>query len=177
MLNLKVRYAFVTLVAAGFYFSLTYLLQSPAFVHLPRFTWIQENFGRLTEARIWAHSAHGLTLLVAAIPSALVIALFGRPRPIGIAAAAGCLTAVAAFAPTFLTASVRPYWDATMIGHMVVDGIKFISILMLVTWLISKLPSNYAMQRSSRVGTPLAGTGAGEDRLRSASGAPTARRR
>jgi len=28
--------------------------------------------------------------------------------------------------------------------------------------------SNYAMQRSSRVGTPLAGTGHGEDRLRSA---------
>jgi len=36
---------------------------------------------------------------------------------------------------------------------------------------------NYAMQRSSRVGTPLAGTGAGADRLRSASDAPSARRR
>jgi hypothetical protein len=39
------------------------------------------------------------------------------------------------------------------------------------------MTSNYAMQRSSRVGTPLAGTGPGADRLRSASGAPTARRR
>jgi len=39
------------------------------------------------------------------------------------------------------------------------------------------MTSNYAMQRSSRVGTPLAGTGPGEDRLRSASGAPSARRR
>jgi hypothetical protein len=37
--------------------------------------------------------------------------------------------------------------------------------------------SNYAMQRSSRVGTPLAGTGTGADGLRSASGAPSARRR
>ena len=37
--------------------------------------------------------------------------------------------------------------------------------------------SNYAMQRSSLVGTPIAGTGAGMDRLRSASGAPTASRR
>jgi hypothetical protein len=36
---------------------------------------------------------------------------------------------------------------------------------------------NYAMQRSSRVGTPLAGTGVGEDKWRSASGAPSARRR
>jgi hypothetical protein len=38
-------------------------------------------------------------------------------------------------------------------------------------------PPNNAMQRSSRVGTPLAGTGTGADRLRSASGAPSARRR
>jgi hypothetical protein len=36
---------------------------------------------------------------------------------------------------------------------------------------------NYAMQRSSRVGTPLAENGPGADRWRSASGAPTARRR
>jgi len=36
---------------------------------------------------------------------------------------------------------------------------------------------NYAMQRSSRVGTPLAGTGPGADGQRLASGAPTARRR
>jgi hypothetical protein len=60
---------------------------------------------------------------------------------------------------------------------MVVDGIKFVLLLVLVTWLVTKLPSNYAMQRSSRVGTPLAGTGTGADRFRSASGAPTARRR
>ncbi len=33
--------------------------------------------------------------------------------------------------------------------------------------------SNNAMQRSARVGTPLAGTGPGKDRLRSTSGAPT----
>jgi len=43
--------------------------------------------------------------------------------------------------------------------------------------LAGKLPSNYAMQRSSRVGTPLAGTGSGAAGHRSASGAPTARRR
>jgi hypothetical protein len=39
------------------------------------------------------------------------------------------------------------------------------------------LRPNYAMQRSSRVVTPLAEKGVGEDRLLSASGAPTARRR
>jgi len=33
------------------------------------------------------------------------------------------------------------------------------------------------MQRSALVGTPLAGTGAGKGKLRSASGAPSARRR
>ncbi|MFZ2509378.1 MAG: hypothetical protein WAW79_13010, partial [Steroidobacteraceae bacterium] len=38
-------------------------------------------------------------------------------------------------------------------------------------------PPNNAMQRSARVGTPLAGTRTSEDRLRSASGAPSARRR
>ena len=177
MLNVKVKYALVTLVATGLYFSLTYFLQSPAFGYLPRFTWIQENFGRLAEARIWAHSAHGLALLIAAIPSAIVIALGGRPRALGIAAAAGVLTAVVAFAPTFLTESVRPYLDTTMIGHMAVDGFKFVFILMFVTWLIAKLPSNYAMQRSSRVGTPLAGTASSTHRFSSASGAPTARRR
>jgi hypothetical protein len=42
---------------------------------------------------------------------------------------------------------------------------------------VRSLPPNYAMQRSSRVGTPLAGTSSGADRLQSASGAPTARRR
>jgi hypothetical protein len=36
---------------------------------------------------------------------------------------------------------------------------------------------NYAMQRSSRVVTPLAGTGRAAYRIQSASGAPTARRR
>jgi len=39
------------------------------------------------------------------------------------------------------------------------------------------LPYNYAMQRTARVVTPLAGTGTGADGLGSASGAPTARRR
>jgi len=38
-------------------------------------------------------------------------------------------------------------------------------------------PPNNAMQRSALVVTPLAGTGSGADRLLSASGAPSARRR
>jgi hypothetical protein len=37
--------------------------------------------------------------------------------------------------------------------------------------------SNYAMQRSSRVGTPLAKTASGDAEVAAASGAPTARRR
>jgi len=36
---------------------------------------------------------------------------------------------------------------------------------------------NYAMQRSSHAGTPLAGIASGYPEVRSASGAPTARRR
>jgi hypothetical protein len=39
------------------------------------------------------------------------------------------------------------------------------------------MPSNNAMQRSALVGMPLAKMGPDEDKLRSASGAPTARRR
>ena len=42
---------------------------------------------------------------------------------------------------------------------------------------VALLTPNYAMQRSSRVVTPLAGTGSGADWLPSASSAPTARRR
>jgi hypothetical protein len=43
--------------------------------------------------------------------------------------------------------------------------------------MISFVTPNYAMQRSSRVGTPLAGTASGSHRFHSASSAPTARRR
>ena len=154
MLHIRAKHAVITLVAAVLYFVLTYYLQGPAFVHVPRFTWIQENFGNLAEARIWAHSAHGLALLLAAIPGAIVISVADVPQPVRAAAVAGALTALAGFAPTLLTESVRPYLDATTLGHMAVDAIKFVLLMMFVTWIFTKLPSNHAMRRSSHVGTP-----------------------
>jgi hypothetical protein len=89
MLRVGVRYVAVTLVAAGLYFLLAPNLMGVTFVHLPRFTWVQETFGKAASFYLWAHTAQGLALLVAAIPSAVIISLAGRPRPIAIAAAAG----------------------------------------------------------------------------------------
>ena len=149
MLRFEVRY--VALAAAALYFLLAYYFLGPVFVLVPRFKWIQEAFGNLAEARISAHSTHALALLVAAIPSAFLISIACRPRAIVVAAAAGGLTAVAAFVPTFLSDLVRPLLDATTIVQMLIDGIKFVLILIFITWLSTKLPPNYAMQRSSRV--------------------------
>jgi hypothetical protein len=82
-------------------------------------------------------------------------------------------------------------WD--LAAPMVISKFEQLSILLDSPWLyavgvggiaalslaIAHLasPPNYAMQRSSRVGTPLAGTCISEEGSRSASGAPTARRR
>ena len=175
MLRVGVRYAAVTLLAAGLYFVLAPNLMGLSFVHLPRFTWVQETFGSSAGFYLWAHAAHGIALLVAALPSAVISSLAGRPRVIFIAAVAGCLTAWFGLAAPLL--DNLPHVQATSIVSMVIDGIKFVLLLVLVTWLVTKLPPNYTMQRSSRVGTPLAGTSADADRLRSASDAPSARHR
>jgi hypothetical protein len=177
VLSAKARYLVVVLLAAAMYFALIYYFNGWIWGVAPGLDSFKTSLGRLAGTRVWAHSVHAVALLLAAIPSALLLAKFSRPHALLGAAIAGLVTVVVSLAPTFLNSFVRSLLDATSFAHMAVDSVKFVAILTLLTWLAGKLPSNHAMQRSSRVGTPLAGTGTSADTDRSASGAPTARRR
>jgi hypothetical protein len=119
---------------------------------------------------------HALALLIAGIPSALLLSFTRRDQPNLFAVIAGALTAVASLNPNILFYRGNLYPDV-QIAHITIDSVKFVLILLLLTWLAGRLPSNYAMQRSSRVRTPLARASSGDSEVRSASGAPTARRR
>ena len=177
MLSAKARYLVVVLLAAAAYFTLAYYFNGWIWGVAPGLESFKTSLGRLAGTRVWAHSVHAVALFLSAIPSALMLAKYARPHALLSAAMAGLVTVAASFAPTFLNSFVRNLLDATSFAHMAVDGVKFVAILMLLTWLAGRPPSNYAMQRSSRVGTPLAGTARGSEGFRSASGAPTARRR
>ncbi len=172
-----VKLVLVVVIAGAIYFGLLYLSVNYAFGAAPGLVWVKESFGRLWGSRIWSHSVHAIGVLAAAIPSALVLYVFGRPHALKLAAVTGIVTAIAVFLPSFLHPAVRPYLDSGFYLVVGIDSVKMVLILVLVTWLLNKLPSNHAMQRSARVGTPLAGTASSSDRLESASGAPTARRR
>lgn len=177
MLSAKARYLVVVLLAAAMYFALVYYFNGWIWGVAPGLDSFKSSFGRLAGSRMWAHSVHAVALLLSAIPSALLLARFGRPHALLCAAIAGLLTVVVSLAPTFMNSFVRNLLDATSYAHMAVDSVKFVAILMLLTWLAGKLPSNYAMQRSAAVVTPLAGTASGIQSAGTASGAPTARRR
>jgi hypothetical protein len=175
VLGTKVKFASFVLMAAVIYYALTSYLLIETFGNMPGMTWFQESLGRLAGARIWAHLVHALALFLAAIPCALLLSIACRPKAVLAAAIAGALTACLGLSESFLFLRGNLYIPSVV--HIVIDSIKFVLILMLVTWSATKLPSNYAMQRSARVVTPLAGTASGSQRFRSASGAPTARRR
>jgi hypothetical protein len=177
VLSAKVRYLVVVLLAAAMYFALAYYVNGWIWGIAPGLDSFKTSLGRLAGTRVWAHSVHAVALLLAAIPSALFLARFARPHALLGAAITGLVTVVVSLAPIFLNGFVRNLLDATSLVHMGVDSVKFVAILVLLTWLAGKLPSNYAMQRSSRVVTPLAGTASGVHIVDSASGAPTARRR
>ena len=166
MRSIRAKYALVVLVAAAAYYVLTFFMIMQVFGNVPGLEWMQDTFGRLAGARIWAHSVHALALLVAGIPSALLSSLTCRPRAVVVAAIAGTLTAAAGLSPNFLFHSGTLY--GFPIFHIIIDSMMFVVILMLLTWIATKLPSNNAMQRSALVVTPLA---------TNARGAPTARRR
>jgi hypothetical protein len=171
-----VKSLFIILVAAISYYTLAFLASGQLFGTVPGLDWMQSSFGRMAGARIWAHSVHALALLIAGIPSALLLSFTRRDQANLFAAITGVLTAVASLNPNILFYRGHLYPDV-QIAHITIDSIKFVLILLLLTWLAGKLPSNYAMQRSSHVGTPLARAASGDSKVRSASGAPTARRR
>jgi hypothetical protein len=153
MLPAKARYLAVVLLAAAVYFILVYCLNGWIWGVAPGREALQSSLGRLAGARVWAHFVHAVALLLAAVPSALLLSWFCRPYAVHSATIAGAITVVASFAPTFLEPSVRSILDTTILTHMTIDSIKFVVILALLTWLANKLPSKNATQRLSRVGT------------------------
>ena len=164
-------------IASFLYLALATFLVGYSFGIVPGLEVMEAIFGRPAGSRLWAHSVHALALVVSGIPSAAILGLALRSHPVAYAALTGVIAAVAALADTLLRADVLAYLDSTDYLSMGIDGTKTVMILVLLTWLLGKLPSNNAMQRSARVVTPLAGTASGSSQVRSASGAPTARRR
>jgi hypothetical protein len=59
---------------------------------------------------------------------------------------AGVLTSAAAFVPSIVHPGVLPSLDASDHVFIGIDSVKMVLILILVTWLIAKLPFKYAMQ-------------------------------
>lgn len=168
------KYPLVALLAAAVYYALTFFMLMQVFGSIPGLATMQHLFGSLAGARIWAHSLHAFALLVSGIPSALLVAYTCRPRAVSVSAVAGLMTAIAGLNPALL--NYLAFTSAPFV-HAAIDGVKFVAILMLLTWLAGKLPSNYAMPRSSRVVTPLVESASRIQTHRPASGAPTARRR
>jgi hypothetical protein len=144
------RQALIAAVAGVIYFVLAYFAVGYFFGAAPGFEWSMEAFGRLVGARVWSHSVHAVALLVAAIPSALILGVLGRPNALSLAAATGVLVAAASFAPSFLHPGVRPHLDAVAYVTAGVDSLKTVLILILLTWMVGKLTSNNACMDSPR---------------------------
>jgi len=177
MLRHYVKIVLVVGLAAFLYLAFASFLVGYSFAVAPGLEFLEVTFGRLWGSRLWAHSVHALAMLVSGIPSAAILSIAMRPHTVAFAALTGFIAAVVALTDPLLRTGALALLDSADYVHMGIDSLKGILILMLLTWLLTKLPSNYAMQRSSRVVTPLAGSGVAEDSLGSASGAPTARRR
>ena len=91
------RLALLLGAATAIYFGLAYVAVGYAFGVAPGFDWAMESFGRLAGSRIWPHSVHAVALSAAAIPSALMLWIRGRPHAVKLAALTGVLTAVVCF--------------------------------------------------------------------------------
>ena len=91
---------------------------------------------------------HAAAVLVAAIPSALLLGIFGRPHALRLAALTGVLVAAASFIPSFLHPAVRRHLNTAFYVMAGIDSLKMVLILVLLTWLVGKLPSNNAFELS-----------------------------
>src|SRR5687767_13989660 len=132
MRSLRAKYVLVAVLAAAAYYVLTFYMLMQVFGNIPGLEWMQQSFGRLAGARIWAHLVHALALLLAGVPSALLLAMTCRPRAVVVAAIAGTLTAVAGLNPSLLF--YRGHLYELQVTHMAIDSVKFVVILMLLTW-------------------------------------------
>ena len=146
MLRHNVRKALITIVAGAMYFAISYFTVGSFFGWAPGFEWSRETFGPLAGSRIWSHSVHAAAVTVAAIPSALVLAILGRPHALRLAGLTSALVAAACFVPSFLHPDVQPYLDMASYVSAGIDVLKMVLILMLLTWLVGKSP----FTRSSR---------------------------
>lgn len=146
MLRRDVKMVLIAVVAAAVYFALAYFTVDDFFGRAPGFEWSRETFGPVAGTRIWSHSIHAAAVLVAAIPSALLLGFLGRPHALRLAALAGLLAASAAFVPSFLHPVVRPALDTASYVIVGIDTAKMVFGLMFLTWLVAKLPSNNAFE-------------------------------
>lgn len=142
------KQALIAVARGTIYYLLAYFTVGSFFGAAPGFEWLTEAFGALAGTRIWSHSVHAVAVLVAAIPSAFLLGIVGRPHALRLAALTGLLVAAAAFVPSFLHPDVRPYLDTVFYVTAGIDSLKMVLILMLLTWLVGKLPSNNAFEPS-----------------------------
>jgi hypothetical protein len=154
MMRGYVRIAFVVSLTTFIYLALASFLVGYSFAIAPGLELMQDIFGRLGGARIWAHSVQALALAVSAIPSAAILSLAMRPRAVAFAAVTGLTAAVVALADTLFRADILPLLDITDFVHMGLDFIKTVVILMLLTWLLTKVSSNQRTQRFPRAARP-----------------------
>jgi len=136
MFSLETRYLIVVPLAAAIYYGLAYMFNGWIWAAIPGLDTFQNWFGHLVGLLVWAHLVHGLALLVAALPSAWLLAWLCRPRAAYCAAVAGAITVAGSFTPTLLNSQVRGLLDATAFVHMAIDSIRFVGLLMLVTWVV-----------------------------------------
>src|SRR5262245_25926239 len=129
----------LAVVAGAMYLAIAYVTVGSFFGRAPGFEWSTETFGPLAGTRIWSHSVHAAAVLVAAIPSALMLGILGRPHALRLAALTGFLVAAAAFVPSFLYLEVRPHLDTAFYVSAGIDSLKMVLILVLLTWLVGKL--------------------------------------
>ena len=137
----------VTLAGAIYFLAAVYLVNY-TFGVAPGLGWLQGTFGQLAGTRIWAYSVHALGLVVAALPAALLLHLVLGLSAVRSAFWAGSAAAIGALVPTFLNPEIRERLAGADFMIMGVDSLTMVAILVLLTWLLSKLPSNYALERS-----------------------------
>jgi len=144
------KFALVVLLAAAVYLLLAIQLVNYGFGIAPGFEFMKATFGALAGSRVWTHLVYASALAVAALPSAIILAVALRPRAITFAAVTGAIAAIAGFVPTFLHREVRALLDAPDFVRMGTDSLIMVLILTLLTWLITQLPSNYPLERTAR---------------------------
>jgi len=86
-------------------------------------------------------------MCIAALPVALAARFFFGPSASALSAAASLFAVAVAVIPS-LGSEVWPLIHGASLVYFVVDNLKMILILPLITWVLDKLPSNYRRERT-----------------------------